>query len=180
MWQVFLEGILVMVIVFSFPGADFQRTMTICAVSLSRGNLGHGHRLFLFLFCFSLHSCRSSLMNFLIFVREIWRKFCRIFSDPQILKIKAPPKKSGTFRSIFREKIRALNKIFRANFVLQTCRPKFLLLRPPRAENDENVAIGWTGVTWAKAWLPENGACATLIKGEAQKNPVFWQFSGSV
>ena len=35
-----------MVIVFFFPRADFQRTMTICAASLSRGNLGHGHRLF--------------------------------------------------------------------------------------------------------------------------------------
>ena len=32
---------------FSSSGADFQRTMTICAARLLRGNLGHGHRLFL-------------------------------------------------------------------------------------------------------------------------------------
>ena len=31
---------------------------------------------------------------------------------------------AGKFRSIFREKIRAWKKIFRANFVLQTCHPK--------------------------------------------------------
>ena len=31
----------------------------------------------------------------------------------------------GKFRSIVREKIRASKKIFRANFVLQTCHPKF-------------------------------------------------------
>ena len=36
-----------MVIVFSFPETNFQRTMTICARRLSWGNLGHGHRLFL-------------------------------------------------------------------------------------------------------------------------------------
>ena len=29
----------------------------------------------------------------------------------------------GKFRSIFREKFRAPKKIFRANFVLQTCHP---------------------------------------------------------
>ena len=43
----FLEEILVMVIVFSFPRTNFQRTMTICARRFSWGNLGHGHRLFL-------------------------------------------------------------------------------------------------------------------------------------
>ena len=32
---------------FSSSGADFQRTMTICVARLLRGNLGHGHRLFL-------------------------------------------------------------------------------------------------------------------------------------
>ena len=36
-----------MVIVFSFPETYCQRTMTICARRLSRGTLGHGHRLFL-------------------------------------------------------------------------------------------------------------------------------------
>ena len=39
---------------FFLPRADFQRTMTICAACLSRGNLGHGHRLVLshfFLLC---------------------------------------------------------------------------------------------------------------------------------
>ena len=32
---------------FSSLGADFQRTMAICVACLLRGNLGHGHRLFL-------------------------------------------------------------------------------------------------------------------------------------
>ena len=32
---------------FSSSEADFQRTMTICVARLLRGNLGHGHRLFL-------------------------------------------------------------------------------------------------------------------------------------
>ena len=39
---------------FSSSGADFQRTMTIRVARLLRGNLGHGHRLFLPDFSFSL------------------------------------------------------------------------------------------------------------------------------
>ena len=63
---------------------------------------------------------------FLIFgreiLREIWREFCGIFSDPQ----NKGSKNRGKLRSIFREKIRASKKIFRANFVLQMCHPKSL------------------------------------------------------
>ena len=47
----------------------------------------------------------------------------RDFSDPQCVKGKAQTF-WGKFRSIFREKIRGSKRIFRANFVLQTCHPK--------------------------------------------------------
>ena len=53
-------------------------------------------------------------------MRELWREFSRILRTH---KIKAQ-KIRGLFWSIFREKIRASKKIFRANFVLQTCHPK--------------------------------------------------------
>ena len=44
-------------------------------------------------------------------------------SPPPPAKKKAQ-KYRGNFRSSFREKIRGSKKIFRANFVLQTCHPK--------------------------------------------------------
>ena len=72
---------------------------------------------------FSLRSCRSSSV-ILIFERgicwESWQGICRIFFRIQKIKAQTIRRK---IRSIFREKIRALEKIFRANFVLQTCHP---------------------------------------------------------
>ena len=51
--------------------------------------------------------------------REIWWEFCGIFRTHNM---KAQESR-GQFQSIFCEKIRASKTIFRANFVLQTCRP---------------------------------------------------------
>ena len=53
--------------------------------------------------------------------REIWRDFCGIFLSTHKIKDQIF---RGKYRSIFREKIHGSKKTFRANFVLQTCRPK--------------------------------------------------------
>ena len=52
-------------------------------------------------------------------LREIWREFCRIFSDTQN---KGGSKNSVKISEHFSWEISCLEKIFRANFVLQTCR----------------------------------------------------------
>ena len=57
------------------------------------------------------------------FRREIWREFDGIFLRPT--KIKAQ-NFQGKFQSMFRGKFRGAIKIFRANFVLQTCHPNDL------------------------------------------------------
>ena len=44
---------------------------------------------------------------------EIWWEFCGIFSDPQ----KKGSNNSGKFRSIFRERLRALKKVYRATHI---------------------------------------------------------------
>ena len=62
-------------------------------------------------------------------MQEIWREFSGIFFDPHI----KAQKFRGKFRSIFREKFRASKKIFRANFVLQTCHPKNLWPKAARS-----------------------------------------------
>ena len=49
--------------------------------------------------------------------REIWREFAGFFRTHEI----KAQKLGGKFQSIFREKIHASIKIFRANFILQTC-----------------------------------------------------------
>ena len=51
---------------------------------------------------------------------HIFREFCFRSHTVKAQKYR------GKFRSIFREKIRASKKIFRADFVLQTCHPKSL------------------------------------------------------
>ena len=76
-------------------------------------------------------------------LREIWREFCRIFSD---LKIKAQ-KVRGKFRRIFRGKICAsIKNKFRANFVLQTCHSNKLCpkntRKHPCQRNTRHVRFG--------------------------------------
>ena len=82
------------------------------------------------IFCIflSLRSCRSSSVIFFDFwegsLQEIWREFCGIFWTHR----RKAQKLGEKFRSIFREKIRASKtKIFRANFVLQTCHPNIFV-----------------------------------------------------
>ena len=67
---------------------------------------------------------------FLILGREIWREFAGFFLTHEI---KAQNFR-GKIRSIFREKIRASKKIFRANFVLQPCRPNITFILRGAAE----------------------------------------------
>ena len=56
-----------------------------------------------------------------LFAETCCGKFDGIFSTQQI----KAQKFQGKYRSIFRENFRCPNKIFRANFVLQTCHPEF-------------------------------------------------------
>ena len=79
-----------------------------------------------FEFFFSLRSCRSSSVNFFLLLGgKFSGKFGGNFAGFLLAhKIEAQNFR-GKFLSIFREKFRASKKIFRANFVLQTCHPKF-------------------------------------------------------
>ena len=86
------------------------------------GLMSCNHREKIFAYRYRVHALLQKLVGDIFifdFGREIrWefrREFCGIFLDPQIIGSRI----SGKFRSIFREKMRASNKIFRANFVLQ-------------------------------------------------------------
>ena len=52
--------------------------------------------------------------------------FCWQFRVRQFLEIFGPPNMSGKFRSIFIENFGTPKQVFRANFILQTCRLKLL------------------------------------------------------
>ena len=104
---------------------------------------------------FSLRPCRSSSVTFffLILGREIicgkfGGNFVGIFLTHTI-KVQTT---WGQFRSIFRENIRASNKIFCADFILQNCHPKAMnwnswaQFRPPEIQMGGCTAIQTTSL----------------------------------
>ena len=69
--------------------------------------------------------------------QKLVAEFCLILGRENFAGCSLDPQDKGSkfrgkFRSIFREKIRASKKIFRANFVLQTCHPNYFTRPPPR------------------------------------------------
>ena len=91
-------------------------------------------------FCCPCAPAEARRWIFLIWGREILQEIRREFSGFLSTHKWRLKNFRGKFRSIFREKFRASKKIFRANFVLQTCHPKILCALINRSPGKKDFA----------------------------------------